>query len=237
VALVLLSVYSELARWFPDLPRWVETRAMLLTGRAELFGLRESSRGWDFVALHRPSGLACIIGSPATEAIDEALAYTQEVISPTGFALEYPGWQGERAVLHTLRTRIRPQPRAGTSVALLDPAVLETCPLPQDLREELIEAAAFSPLAATFIEGQPVSFCYGVLTESLWDVSIDTLEDFRRRGLAALCADYMIEAMSAQGRRPVWGALESNVASLRLASKLGFAPVDELVLYSRVPGQ
>jgi GNAT superfamily N-acetyltransferase len=207
---------------------------MLLTGRAELFGAREGAGRWDFVALHRPSGLASIIGAPPAEAIDEALVYAQEVISPTGFALERPGWQGERAVLHTLHRRIRPQDGAGVAVEFLDPAAIATCPIPDDLREELMGAARFSPIAAALFEGQPVSFCYGVLTESLWDVSIDTLDGFRRQGFAAACADFMIEAMSAQGKRPVWGALESNVASLRLAIKLGFAPVDELIVYSRV---
>ncbi len=29
-------------------------------------------------------------------------------------------------------------------------------------------------------------------------------------------------------KRPVWGALESNAASLALAKKLGFRPVDKL---------
>jgi len=34
-----------------------------------------------------------------------------------------------------------------------------------------------------------------------------------------------------RGKQPVWGAMQSNAASLRLAAKLGFAPVDELVVF------
>jgi hypothetical protein len=37
--------------------------------------------------------------------------------------------------------------------------------------------------------------------------------------------------MSALGQQPVWGAVEENPASWRLARKLGFAPVDEIALF------
>jgi hypothetical protein len=45
----------------------------------------------------------------------------------------------------------------------------------------------------------------------------------------------MIARMREDGREPVWGALASNVASLELARKLGFAPVDGIVVFSRGP--
>jgi hypothetical protein len=38
----------------------------------------------------------------------------------------------------------------------------------------------------------------------------------------------MIRGEQASGRDPVWGADEANVASLRLAKRLGFVPVDEI---------
>jgi hypothetical protein len=41
----------------------------------------------------------------------------------------------------------------------------------------------------------------------------------------------MIEHMSRHGKEPVWGALESNVPSRKLAASLGFEPVAELVLF------
>jgi RimJ/RimL family protein N-acetyltransferase len=34
-------------------------------------------------------------------------------------------------------------------------------------------------------------------------------------------------------KRSIWGTLETNEASLRLAAKLGFRPVDELVVFER----
>jgi RimJ/RimL family protein N-acetyltransferase len=59
-------------------------------------------------------------------------------------------------------------------------------------------------------------------TETLWDVSIETLEGYRRKGLAARAARTMIRYMRRRGRAPVWGALEANLASRSLAARLGF---------------
>jgi RimJ/RimL family protein N-acetyltransferase len=78
-------------------------------------------------------------------------------------------------------------------------------------------------MAAVWADGRPVSFCYPVWqTETLWDVSIETLETYRRRGFAARAARTMIRHMRQTGRAPVWGALDTNVASRALAAKLGF---------------
>jgi RimJ/RimL family protein N-acetyltransferase len=41
----------------------------------------------------------------------------------------------------------------------------------------------------------------------------------------------MVELMGKEGLRPVWGAEERNRASLRLAERLGFVPVDELFVF------
>jgi GNAT superfamily N-acetyltransferase len=103
---------------------------------------------------------------------------------------------------------------------------------PAELKEELVEAVKYSPVAATCVERLPVSFCYsGSRTESLWDVSIDTLAGHRNRGYAALCVTFLIEHFRRQGLAPVWGALESNLPSMKLAAKLGFTPVDQLVVF------
>jgi predicted GNAT family acetyltransferase len=101
------------------------------------------------------------------------------------------------------------------------------------LLQELQRAALIGKLAATFVEGKPVSFCDAATeTETLWDIGIETLEPYRGRGYAALCVAYVIDQMGRRGKRPVWGAEESNSASMNLAAKLGFRAVDRLtVLY------
>ncbi len=103
--------------------------------------------------------------------------------------------------------------------------------LPPLLRGEITHAFDFTPISAAFVEDRPVSFCYaGWETETLWDVSIDTLEAWRRRGLAAAAASLLIRHHGVHGKLPVWGAVDSNIASSGLARRLGFEPVDRLIL-------
>jgi GNAT superfamily N-acetyltransferase len=108
--------------------------------------------------------------------------------------------------------------------------------LPSGLGYEIGHARAMVPVAVALVDARPVSFCYPCwITEALWDVSIDTLEAYRRRGLAARVFRFMAARMRKDAREAVWAAMESNVASLELARKLGFAPVDEIVVFSRGP--
>ena len=65
------------------------------------------------------------------------------------------------------------------------------------------------------------------ITETLWDVGIDTLEGHRRKGHARACYLALASHLAAQGFSPVWGAYEDNEASLAMAESLGFIPVDE----------
>ena len=142
-----------------------------------------------------------------------------------------PGWSRTRAILHLLHDPSR-LPPPGANVRFLDPSTIEQLAIPEQLRRELRFGAEDSPIMTTFVHDQPVAFCYaGSITESLWDVSIDTLPQHRRRGYAALCAAHMIRHMAAQDKQPVWGAVAENPASWRLAQKIGFAPVDEIALF------
>jgi len=62
----------------------------------------------------------------------------------------------------------------------------------------------FSPLAVTCVNGMPVAFCHaGWVTETLWDVSIDTLESWRNRGYARAAATALLSAMRSRGKRAV----------------------------------
>jgi GNAT superfamily N-acetyltransferase len=106
--------------------------------------------------------------------------------------------------------------------------------IPEDLREELRDAEAETPIFAAFAGERPAAFCYaGAVSETLWDVAIDTLEPYRRQGFGTRCAAFVIEHMRAAGKEPVWGSLVSNVASSSLAAKLGFVPVDTIFVFTR----
>ncbi len=81
--------------------------------------------------------------------------------------------------------------------------------------------------------GRIVSVCSAALeTETLWDVSVETVPGHRRRGLAAAGLAALARWMIAErGKRPVWGAHETNPASLALAERLGFVRDSELLTF------
>jgi GNAT superfamily N-acetyltransferase len=62
---------------------------------------------------------------------------------------------------------------------------------------------------------------------------VDTLEAWRRRGLGRACVEFLIDHMRRHGKEPVWGAIASNAASLAVAARLGFEPVDRLAVFTR----
>lgn len=226
-----------IAATLPDLPRWVEVRDLLLSDEGEITGFQDAP-GLSFV-LRETDGLsAFVIGAPdatAMRAMIEGLGHGGQVIAPSEAAPRLiqllPEWTVSRIAVHTLR-HAPPVPRG--TVRFLDPRTLDSLRLDAELSEELRRGASHSPIAATFVDEQPVSFCYaGAETESLWDVAIDTLPEHRRNGHATQCAAHMIRHMQAQGKQPVWQAVESNPASCRLARTLGFVPIDELALFTR----
>jgi RimJ/RimL family protein N-acetyltransferase len=227
------SLTLLLADRLPDVPRWVEARA-LLRG----VGLREEPE-LSFVALDMEAlGGVFVVGTPGDEAIRDAAARSAggSLVAPLEQAARIarllPEWTATRATLHLLGDAPRLPDVTPGQVRFLDAAELGRMDVPAALAEELAIGAEDSPIAAAFVDGRPVSFCYaGAITETLWDISIDTLPDHRRRGWAALCVAHLIHHMRALGKQPVWGSDVANPASWRLARKLGFVAVDEVALF------
>jgi GNAT superfamily N-acetyltransferase len=219
----------------PDVPRWVELRGALLDPAEE-------------VAIFGPPGdcavvcgdgsvgtVVAIVGHPEPRWIRDAAALhpSAELLVPPearGHVERLAGEPLVRAVLHLLPPdRELPLEHPTRILTLEDAGALRHVPDAQ--REELLGALARVPLAVACADGVPVAFCYaGSRTETLWDISIDTLETHRRRGYAAAAVAAMARHLAPAGRRPVWGAAEDNPASMLLARKLGFEPVDELFL-------
>ncbi|HEY5626247.1 MAG TPA: GNAT family N-acetyltransferase [Dehalococcoidia bacterium] len=245
---------KRLLEELPDIPRWLETRGPLLSGDCEVLGFVEEPLA--FVVVDRPMRLASIGGEPAAEVIREAV----EQVGESGDVLaqednrEYveralPGWRAETAHLHLLADEsalakavpgsevprrhpgrvvlFRPDVRVVTYASLARAEGLSA-----ELREELERALLRWTVVAAHTEfGQLASFCYAAWpTESLWDVAVETLAPHRRQGHAAMSVKFLVDHMWQQRKRPVWGALESNAASLALAKRLGFRPVDTLVV-------
>lgn len=113
----------------------------------------------------------------------------------------------------------------------LDPARIPDLSLDEELRGELLDGAEGSPIAASFVDNTPVAFCHaGAVTETWWDIAIDTVSEHRQKGHAARAAAFMIGQMS---QRPVWQSDVKNPPSWRLAEKLGFVAVDEVEMFER----
>ena len=229
---------TDLAGRLPDLPRLVETRAILLSGAWEVLG---DTDGGDYVVRSLETPLAAVVGRPSAGPLRETVARDdvteilcgEDAVRCTAAAL--PGWQADPATIHVLGTARAALPAGTLDVRLVGAEEpLSLAHLPAELRQELESTRGHSPLAVGFVDGRAVSFaCAPWQTETLFDLSIDTLEPFRGRGLAAAAAALLIDAVSRTGRQPVWGALEDNGPSMRLAARLGFVPVDRLFVLSR----
>lgn len=59
------------------------------------------------------------------------------------------------------------------------------------------------------------------------DIGIETAAGYQRLGLAAAAAEKMIQYCFEQHKRPVWACRADNIASKKLAEKLGFVKISE----------
>ncbi len=167
-----------------------------------------------------------------------------------------PGWTRRRAIIHVLARAPDWESDVEANARVF---TLASAPrfdhVPETLRRDLLDALhgrtvsrfvpgdvpraparasrVTVPMAAVWADGRPVSFCYPVWqTETLWDVSIETLEAYRRRGLGATAARALIRHMQHTGRAPVWGALETNSGSRTVAARLGFLETAGIAVFT-----
>lgn len=128
-----------LAHRLPDLPRLVETRAMLLSGACEVLG---DAAGGHYVVRSLDAALAAVVGRPAAALIREAAGRGRapDVLSPEGTAphvqAALQGWTGRRALIHVLAQPRSPD-RPGTPCDIRMIANGERLPLhhlPAELR-------------------------------------------------------------------------------------------------------
>jgi RimJ/RimL family protein N-acetyltransferase len=254
---------AALAR-VPDQPRWVDTRGMLLSGRAVVHAAPGSDLSRDGFLIAVPdASLASIVGAPSPDEIrnvvgllrgDVNLLAQNEDAAVVVDALR--NWKRRTAIIHVLPGVMKWEAEADPGARVFN---RETAPaldhLADHLRHELLDAlrgrttarfvpgalpesgeircGSSVPMAAVWADRRPVAFCYPVWqTETHWDVSIDTLEEYRKRGLGARAARALIRHMRASGRAPVWGALDTNAASRALAARLGFIETAGLAVFT-----
>ncbi len=228
-------------RWLemlPDRPRWVETRDLLSKEASEVL---ENATRTGFVVWGGDGALGSVVGDPDPVALAgeagraaELLAYDDNVDRVRSLL---PDHHVEPATLYSAPERLpAAPPHACRPLGRSEIVGLDH--LPADLSAHLADAAAAGvPIVAAFDGTSPVAFAYvAAETESLWDVSIDTVESHRRRGYASAAVLNLMRAMKAKGKSAVWGAVESNRASSNLALRLGFVQADRLWLLTRRPG-
>jgi RimJ/RimL family protein N-acetyltransferase len=89
--------------------------------------------------------------------------------------------------------------------------------------ERLLEAGI---VAGAVVEGELVAVASTwAVSEKYADLAVVTAGLWRGRGLATACAGLVAAVIQRSGHVPVWSTGENNVASLRVARKLGFEEV------------
>jgi GNAT superfamily N-acetyltransferase len=255
--MVMLPPPREMADLMPDEPAWVDLRGLLLSGRCAVYADGDPRRG--FVARSWDFPFAAVAGEPGAGALHRAVVDAERdgmpgaweewhVLAPAGsagaLAAALPGWRQRGVTLHRFARELPPAapvPPAGVEIQLLPEgsaaAGLDLSHLPPATGHEMsLDWVASRPMAAALAGDRAVAFCYAPFaTASLWDVAVDTLEPYRRRGLAAACFEALAVHLGREGRRPVWGAMDSNTPSMRLAERLGFVREAGLVSFVRPP--
>lgn len=224
-----LPTRQSLLEAHPDSPQHALARFILNSGGP----ITSDSDG--AIASTPQNDLLAVLGKPATEtitraiasAVDEAALLAHPDMVPT--LQKLLGIEGDHADLHTLTDNVPTIARDSNATLdfLNDPPDDLADP---DLVEELMDMYDRGvPISAYFHEGRPVAFCYSVgESESYWDVAIDTLPDFRRRGFATQAFLHQYEYRKTQHLQPVWGSADNNPASKAMALRLGFQKSAEI---------
>ena len=81
-------------------------------------------------------------------------------------------------------------------------------------------------VAGAIVDGVLVAIAHtSALTPRHADIGVATLEGWRLAGFSTAAASLVAQRLQAMGRTPVWSTGEDNLASQRVAQKLGFAEV------------
>ena len=193
--------------------------------RAEPFGIGDDADGL-WALLRQLDGWTCVDVSPAVAPRLGAL-----MREATGQRVCYYG-----DVYHTLT---RPAP------AIDEPAVRELTRDDVGLLEAAgVRGASFrrglstlleeGSVAGAVVDGRIVGTAHtGALTPRYADVGVAVDEEWRGRGFATAAASIVARRARETGRTPVWSCGEDNMASLRVARKLGFEEVSRLTYVIR----
>jgi len=194
----------------PDLPRWVEAN-----------GIAAEPGSW-----RRELGAGFAVGSDRAQLI--AISPDADLDAARALVAQHPahavltdqprdlGRAATRAILYTLAGE--PPDLEGATLLPAD-ADLAHVPFAAELAGQRVWTV--------YVDHRPMAFAYAAWRTPAWfDVSVEVLPAARQLGLGTIVAAALIA--DERPRAPVWGANEDNLASQRLAARLGFEPIDEL---------
>ena len=81
-------------------------------------------------------------------------------------------------------------------------------------------------VAGAVVDNNIVSVAHtNAITERYADIGVFTHQDYRNRGYSTAAASIVAASIQRSGRMPVWSCGEDNLASLRVAAKVGFIEI------------
>ena len=103
-----------------------------------------------------------------------------------------------------------------------------------DFRGGLQAMLKAGTIAGAVVDGRIVGTAQtAAITDRYADIGVATDEKWRGRGFATAAASIVARRIQKTGRTPVWSCGEDNLASLRVAQKLGFEEVSRLTYVFR----
>ena len=186
----------------------------------EPFGLGTNAQGlWDL--LHGLDGWTCVEVAPAVAPCLGAL-----ISKDTGKRVRY--YEG---VYHTL-TKSAPQfeDPAVRQLSIRDAGLLAAFGMHGGDFGSLPRLLLEGVVAGAVVDGQVIGIAHtSAVTDRFADIGVETQEAWRGRGFATAAASIVARRVQEQQRIPVWSCGEDNLASLRVARKLGFEEVSRLI--------
>jgi hypothetical protein len=142
----------------------------------------------------------------------------------TGSKVRYYG-----DIYHVLRTPVARIHHEATrlltpdDLGLVEAAAVEVRGSGWDSTQEMLEEGV---VAGAVVEGDLVAIAFTHARSARHaDMAVNTLREWRGRGFATAAASLVAQRLQEAGQRPVWSTGEDNLASLRVAQKLGFTPI------------
>ena len=82
--------------------------------------------------------------------------------------------------------------------------------------------------AGAVVDGNIVAIAHTYAETDLHaDIGVSTVEQWRKKGFATAAASLVAQEIQARGKVPAWSCGEDNLASLRVAEKLGFTEIGQ----------